>query len=65
MLQAEALIFQQSVLVVRMLASELEWVISSPWNQWKNLIVLSARILSHQAIRNQFQVSPEGWYHPF
>ena len=59
MLQAEELIFQQCVMVVRMLASELEWMISSSWNRLKNLLVLSAIILSHQAIRNQFQVSPE------
>ena len=56
MLQAEELIFQQCEMVVRTLASEPEWMISSPWNHWKNLLVLSERIPSHQAIRNQFQV---------
>ena len=51
MLQAGDLIFQQCVLVVRMLASELERMIPSFWNRLKNLLVLSARILSHQAIK--------------
>ena len=65
MLQAGDLIFQQCVMVVRMLASELEWMTPSSWNRLKSLLVLPARILSHQAIRNQFQLSPEGWFHPF
>ena len=54
MLQAGDLIFQQCAMVVRMLASELEWMIPSSWKRLKNLLVLSARILSYQARRDQF-----------
>ena len=61
MLQAVDLIFQQCVMVVRMLASELEWMTPSSWNRLKSLLVLPARVLSHQAIRNQLQVWRDGF----
>ena len=61
----EELIFQQCVLVARMLASELEWMISSAWNQWKNLLVLSAKIPSQEAIKKSIPGFPGGMVSSF